>query len=400
MRELSLYLVIAVAIFVQPALSKTNRVSELKRMLHKEAAVNEHRKAPIIISRNKPASQSSDYIHNGRPLWPMYANDGNYAQVIGNTPQEGSCAHTNNNPDEWWRVDLQEIWAITEVKMWNRLDGRFAPVKVEVSNDGYSYTECGRLPSLSSSNGGIYTVPCHAVGRYVRIMHLQNGHLYICEVEVWGEPPAPVAPPAPIPPPPPPPSPLVNYAPSAPIAPAAGDQLISRHKPTSQSSDWIHQGPMVSSLANDGSYNQNVGTTPGTNNCAATKDELYPWWQVDLQGDFAISLVKIWNRMNCCGERLSPLRIDLSDDGYNFRTCGTLNGVSENGKIYSISCWGTGRFLRLTSMKQTWFQLCEVEVWGHPNTPRPIPRPPPVPKPAPRPAPPVVETVPDDSDSP
>ena len=34
-----------------------------------------------------------------------------------------------------------------------------------------------------------------------------------------------------------------------------------------------------------------------------------PWWQVDLGADFVVSGVEIWNRTDCCAERLDKVRI-------------------------------------------------------------------------------------------
>ena len=36
-----------------------------------------------------------------------------------------------------------------------------------------------------------------------------------------------------------------------------------------------------------------------------------PWWELDLLGDFAIDRIVLWNRTDCCSERLSNMRVSL-----------------------------------------------------------------------------------------
>ena len=50
-----------------------------------------------------------------------------------------------------------------------------------------------------------------------------------------------------------------------------------------------------------------------------TAQEQDPWWQVDLGALYALGEVRIFNRMDCCGERTRTLRILLSDDGSIWR---------------------------------------------------------------------------------
>jgi hypothetical protein len=44
-----------------------------------------------------------------------------------------------------------------------------------------------------------------------------------------------------------------------------------------------------------------------------TGTQAAPWWEVDLGNAFAIGLVRIWNRGDCCGERLQGGRLTILD---------------------------------------------------------------------------------------
>jgi len=47
--------------------------------------------------------------------------------------------------------------------------------------------------------------------------------------------------------------------------------------------------------------------------CSCTASERNAWWEVDLGGEFAISSVAVWNRTDCCPERLDNLSIQILD---------------------------------------------------------------------------------------
>jgi len=145
--------------------------------------------------------------------------------------------------------------------------------------------------------------------------------------------------------------------------------VVSRNKPATQSSpySWTYQGtliPILPSNANDGNYDTIWGKTPGKY-CSHTRLNINPWWQVDLLDEFYITQVKIWNREDCCADRLLPLKIEVSSNGSSWTQCAYVNGTGEAGKVYTIPCVATGRFVRITDEKITVLTLCEVEVYGN-----------------------------------
>jgi len=59
----------------------------------------------------------------------------------------------------------------------------------------------------------------------------------------------------------------------------------------------------------DGVYNNNSTTH--------TNSTLYAWWQVDLRSSRNISSVKVWNRTDCCADRLSDYWVFVSNTPFN-----------------------------------------------------------------------------------
>lgn len=142
--------------------------------------------------------------------------------------------------------------------------------------------------------------------------------------------------------------------------PTAGRVNLARGKPASQSStsEW--------SRANDAQ-----GAVDGVINggfAFHTANQANPWWQVDLGGTYRLSEVRLYNRLDCCGERARTVQVMLSGDGRAWRTVyrhdGSLFG-GQDGKPLVVSLNGeTARHVRLRLNEANWFHLDEVEVMG------------------------------------
>ena len=55
---------------------------------------------------------------------------------------------------------------------------------------------------------------------------------------------------------------------------------------------------------NDGNHTANSMTH--------TKFNQNAWWEIDLGGIYDLSAVKIWNRTNCCADRLTDFHVLVS----------------------------------------------------------------------------------------
>jgi hypothetical protein len=104
--------------------------------------------------------------------------------------------------------------------------------------------------------------------------------------------------------------------------------------------------------------------------CTNTKNELNPWWLVDLQAEYRIAEIRIWNRGDCFGDRLTPLHIDVfSSTNQYWSNCKNLTVPSVAWMVYNVSCEGDviGSVVRLTLWEYQYLTVCEVEVWASMN---------------------------------
>lgn len=79
---------------------------------------------------------------------------------------------------------------------------------------------------------------------------------------------------------------------------------------------WSGETPCPASIAIDGNPNSSSGL-PCEGLAHTEEDQYNPWWMVDLSGLYDVAGVVIWNRMNCCSDRLSRATVSLLDDNSN-----------------------------------------------------------------------------------
>ncbi|KAH3811596.1 hypothetical protein DPMN_140006 [Dreissena polymorpha] len=101
------------------------------------------------------------------------------------------CSLTNDQPGEWWMVDLGRVFQVTTVTIINRIHdcncgGRLDGIVYEVGIATVSWEECGRF--LGPADGVLnITTTCNRTmhGRYVRIRKIKQDYLTLCEVYVY-----------------------------------------------------------------------------------------------------------------------------------------------------------------------------------------------------------------------
>src|SRR6266511_3878208 len=135
-------------------------------------------------------------------------------------------------------------------------------------------------------------------------------------------------------------------------------------KATSQSSTGFGGN---SSRGVDGNTNGNWSD----NSVTHTNNEHQPWWLVDLGSVQQIGTVKLWNRTDCCGERLSNFYVLVSDNPFSSTDLTmTINqaGVSSYytagpaGLLTEIGVGRSGRYVRVQLAGDNYLSLAEVEV--------------------------------------
>jgi hypothetical protein len=86
------------------------------------------------------------------------------------------------------------------------------------------------------------------------------------------------------------------------------------------------------------------------------------WWQVDLGAVKSIGEVVLYNRTDCCSERLANFEIMLSSTGTNWQTVVTVDGQASVRTARTINA--SGRFLRVQLRGTNYLSLAEVQVYA------------------------------------
>src|SRR5690606_29953145 len=218
---------------------------------------------PLNLAVGKPTTQSST----------GYGGDSSRA-VDGNTDGyywHGSVSHTATGPS-WWPVDLGAIEAIGEGVGHNRTDccaQLLHDFDLKVSSDGVNW-ESFHQPGVADTQTRVL------VDRRARYVRVDNPEvLHMAEVEVFET------------------------------------RNLAYGKPATQSSTVLGGDP---SRAVDGNTDGNWSS----NSVTHTADGLSEWWMVDLEAAVNIGYVVLFNRTDCCAERLHDFVVRVSSDGVNW----------------------------------------------------------------------------------
>ena len=118
------------------------------------------------------------------------------------------------------------------------------------------------------------------------------------------------------------------------------------------------------------------GNTSGNwadNSVTHTNNEHQPWWQVDLGSVQQIGAVKVWNRTDCCSERLSNFFVLVSDTPFISTDLATtinqagVSGYFTAGPVANATEMGvyrSGRYVRVQLAGVNFLHLAEVEIRG------------------------------------
>lgn len=153
--------------------------------------------------------------------------------------------------------------------------------------------------------------------------------------------------------------------------------LLSQGKVTSQSSTLAQPQRGEAYRAVDGNTNGAWQWNSDTNSVShtASETESQAWWQVDLGEAATVSQVKLWNRTDCCGERLANFYVFVSATDMTGRTLAQLTAdttvskqqvSSLNGAASLVLEMGnaSGRYVRVQLAGTGFLTLAEVQVYG------------------------------------
>ena len=91
--------------------------------------------------------------------------------------------------------------------------------------------------------------------------------------------------------------------------------------------------------------------------CTHTQNENRPWWQVDLGKQTEVQKVVVWNRVDCCQNRLNNFDVVLDSS-----KCGSVGAAQRKN---TVSCSGKkGQKVKVQLQGKGYLTLAEVEVYG------------------------------------
>ncbi len=264
---------------------------------------------------------------------------------------DGSVTHTaeDGSAEPWWQVDLGADVPIQEIAVWNRTDccsQRLSDYYVLVSDQPFtsdSLSETLAQPGVTAfheqaTGGRPSSFPADLTARYVRVQLKGNAPLSLAEVEV--------------------------------LTPGNRDRVDPRNvavgQPATQKSLAWGGTP---DRAVDG--NVNGAFSAGSVTHTAEDGSAEPWWQVDLGADIAIGEIAVWNRTDCCSDRLSDFYVLVSDHPFTSDSlAATLAepGVTAYheqgtaGRPTRIPTTASGRYVRVQLKGNAPLTIAEVEV--------------------------------------
>ncbi|XP_060761158.1 uncharacterized protein LOC132871017 [Neoarius graeffei] len=264
-----------------------------------------------------------------------------YCAIDGNRDSNsiaGSCTHTIQQNNPWWRVDLLESYIVTSIAITNRGDCCAERINGAEIHIGNSLVHNGAVNPVVATikeipAGRTLTIPFarRVEGRYVTVVlpGLQK-ILSLCEVEVYG-----------------------YRAPT-------GENLALQGKAT-QSSLY---GTSIAYNAIDGNRASKLSQA----SCAVTNPDLNPWWRLDLRKTHKVFSINITNRDEY-SERINGAEIRIGDslenNGNNNPRCAVISRIPP-GFTQNFQCNGMdGRYVNIVIPgRRVYLTLCEVEVYG------------------------------------
>jgi hypothetical protein len=255
-----------------------------------------------------------------------------------------SVTHTNKDQGAWWQVDLGAIKTINQINIYNRTDccmDRLSQYRVIISINPNIKTYQKDFHSAPNPTATIDLGIEGIEGRYVKIQLLNKDYLSLAEVEVMG----------------------LDEEEDSGINIYDNSKNLALGKSTTQSSTYSHPTSPTSDKAVDGNTSGKFSDASTTQ----TNKEQGAWWQVDLGAIKTINQINIYNRTDCCMDRLSQYRVTISIDS-------TRNNETYQRDFYStpdpraIIDLGElgieGRYVKIQLLNNDYLSLAEVQVLG------------------------------------
>jgi hypothetical protein len=118
-------------------------------------------------------------------------------------------------------------------------------------------------------------------------------------------------------------------------------------------------------MANPPDGHELVDGRPGFSYAVHTNVEDSPNVVVDLQGEYAIDHVAVYNRADGWWDDCLPLAVEISRDGRNFDPLGRRDEHVGFDKPWVVEGWGrVARYVRVRVLRRSYLTLRKLEVYG------------------------------------
>lgn len=272
--------------------------------------------SPVNLALNRAATQSTD------PGWGGPASKAVDGNTSGNW-LDGSVTHTNYDNQAWWQVDLGATQWVQSVELWNRTDccpERLLNFNVILLDSSQSVVS---TVNVSGNGGTPSTLQISGTARYVKVQLVGTNYLSLAEVKVWG---------------------------------MAAPANLALNKTATQSTDPGWGGPASKAVDGNTDGNWLNGSVTHTNY------DNQAWWQVDLGSLQWVQNVELWNRTDCCPERLSNFNVILLDASQT--VVSSVNVPGNGGTPSTVQINGTARYVKVQLVGTNYLSLAEVRVMG------------------------------------
>jgi len=100
------------------------------------------------------------------------------------TTWPGTCTHTEDEDQSWWKVSLQGTYSVTHIELTSR--NNCCPERLQGIDVYVDATKCAS--AVSVDEGGSKTVSCVGSGSSIKLQHPTKSSLTLCGFRAWGTP--------------------------------------------------------------------------------------------------------------------------------------------------------------------------------------------------------------------
>lgn len=312
---------------------------------------------PINISEIEIYAHAQDKLSVGNATQSSTHSGAVASRAIdGNTDGDyfqNSVAHTEVNIEgvPWWRAELDGVQYVETVKIYNRTDccgNREAGARVYFSNEEFNNpTELQAANQLNRSvvtldgNKSVYTMYLGRPLKYATIFGYDGQPLNIAEVEFYGKNGV-----------------VMTVGESRKLAFDVGSARQSSSHPSGEASKALDGNT-------DGRFFQGFVSHTGD-------DDTSPWWEGRLEYVSFIESLKIYNRTDCCGERLNEAKIYVKDTAFDGASQDDVTAQADHiftlpanvGESVTVNMSVVGRYIRVYGSTGQPLAIAEMEATG------------------------------------